>query len=162
MILSIEEMKNMMGKIPSSYRWGLASGGFDCLHPGHVSYLQEASRRCDNLIVIVNGDAFLTKKKGKPFMPCKDRCFIVNSLSGVNYVVPFDASNPNDMTVCEALEYLRPHLFLKGGDRCDKFTIPEWEVCERNHIMVQTEVGASKEWSSSDYLKEWVSFRKGV
>jgi cytidyltransferase-like protein len=162
MILDLVQMKEYMGMIPRSYRWGLASGGFDPLHPGHVSYLEAASRACDNLIVIVNGDDFLTKKKGRPFMPSKDRCYIVNALRCVNYVVPFTPTNPNDMTVCEALEYLRPHLFLKGGDRCDKFTIPEWEVCERNHIMVQTEVGASKEWSSSDYLKEWVSFRKGV
>lgn len=162
MIIDIHKMKELMTMIPKSYTWGLTSGGYDPIHPGHISCLQEAAKACDNLIVIVNGDDFLNKKKGKPFMPLKDRCYIVDSLRGINYVVPFTPTNPNDMTVCEAIEVLRPHVFIKGGDRIDKTTIPEWTTCERLGIMIMTGVGDDKIWSSSDYLKDWVEYKKGV
>ncbi len=75
-IISISKFSTWRG-------WGItimASGGFDPLHPGHASYLTDAATLGDTLVVIVNGDGFLTKKKGQPFMLVEDRCKVVSCI----------------------------------------------------------------------------------
>ena len=62
----------------------------------------------DTLVVVVNGDDFLTRKKGKPFMDLTTRCRIVSCIRGVDFVIPFEIEN--DSTVCEALRRVRPHV----------------------------------------------------
>ncbi|MDB5259118.1 MAG: hypothetical protein JWO73_326 [Candidatus Taylorbacteria bacterium] len=134
------------------------SGGFDPIHPGHISCIHESKRYGDTIVVIVNGDSFLKAKKGKPFMDIKTRCQIVSYLKGVDYVIPFEIEG--DQTVCEALKRIRPHVFTKGGDRIDESTIPEWKVCQDHGIEIVSGVGLSKLWSSSDFLKEWGEFSR--
>jgi D-beta-D-heptose 7-phosphate kinase/D-beta-D-heptose 1-phosphate adenosyltransferase len=131
----------------------MTSGGFDPIHPGHISCIIESASYGDALVVVVNGDSFLREKKGRPFQNCETRCLIVSGLRGVDYVVPYDA--PGDPTVIGALETIKPHVFTKGGDRVDATSIPEWEVCQRLGIEVVTGVGLSKEWSSSEFLENW-------
>ena len=133
------------------------SGGFDPIHPGHVSCIHESKQFGDVLVVIVNGDGFLTRKKGKAFMDVKTRSAIVSYVRGVDYVIPFEAEG-SDQTVCVALEMLKPHVFTKGGDRVDHTSIPEWDICKRNGIEVISGIGFKKEWSSSDFLKDWGEF----
>lgn len=147
-----EELKDSLGKIVCT------SGGFDPIHPGHVSCLNESRKFGDTLVVIVNGDSFLQAKKGKPFMDLKTRCHVVSHIKGVDFVIPFEIEN--DQTVIEALKKIRPHVFTKGGDRIDKYSIPEWNVCEEFNIEVISEVGFNKLWSSSDFLHEWGEFWK--
>jgi cytidyltransferase-like protein len=132
----------------------LTSGGFDPLHPGHLSNISDSSNHGELLIVVVNGDKFLEKKKGKAFMPLKVRCQIVSRISGVDIVVPFEPTNPDDTTVCEALEIIHPDVFAKGGDR-NKDNIPEAETCNDLGITIIDGVGDKKLWSSSNFLKEW-------
>lgn len=72
------------------------SGGFDPIHPGHISSFQESRRFGDVVVAIVNGDAFLTAKKGKPFQDLETRCTIVSAITGIDYVVPFEIEG--DMT----------------------------------------------------------------
>ncbi len=132
------------------------SGGYDPLHPGHASCLLESSRYGDTLVVIVNGDGFLRRKKGKPFMDLKARCQVVSCMRTVDYVIPFETEY--DDTVCEALRVIRPHVFTKGGDRTDMSNIPEWGVCTELGIEVISGVGLDKAWSSSDYLETWGRF----
>jgi bifunctional ADP-heptose synthase (sugar kinase/adenylyltransferase) len=91
-------------------------------------------------------------------MDLKTRCHIVSFLQNVDYVIPFEIEN--DDTVCVALEKLKPHVFTKGGDRFDEKTIPEWNTCEKNNIKIITGVGLKKDWSSSDFLKEWGEYWK--
>jgi len=129
------------------------SGGFDPIHPGHISSLQESSRYGDVVVAIVNGDSFLSAKKGKPFQDLATRCLIVSAVRGVDFVIPFEVKG--DMTVSEALRRLRPHVFTKGGDRIDHTSIPEWEVCEQLGIVVVSGVGEEKRWSSSWVLDDW-------
>ncbi|GHT01489.1 hypothetical protein FACS1894108_15260 [Planctomycetales bacterium] len=105
----IDRLRPTLGKIVGT------SGGFDPLHPGHATCIVESKKYGDTLVVIVNGDAFLRTKKGKPFQDLATRCRIVSCLRAVDYVVPFEIEN--DQTVCEALRRLRPHYFTKGGDR---------------------------------------------
>lgn len=66
------------------------SGGFDPIHPGHINSLQESRRYGDIVVAVVNGDLFLTAKKGKPFQNLEARCLIVSAIAGVDFVVPFE------------------------------------------------------------------------
>ncbi|MCY3555357.1 MAG: adenylyltransferase/cytidyltransferase family protein [Gemmatimonadetes bacterium] len=135
------------------------SGGYDPLHPGHVSCLLESSAHGDTLVVIVNGDGFLRRKKGKPFMDLRARCQVVSCIRGVDFVIPFEIED--DDTVCEALRVIRPRVFTKGGDRTGMSNIPEWSVCKELGIEVISGVGLDKAWSSSDYLESWGRFWSG-
>ena len=155
-IISLEEFAKLrpaLGKVVAT------SGGFDPVHPGHISCILESKQYGDVLAVIVNGDAFLRAKKGKPFQDLRTRCSIVSAIRGVDFVIPFEIEN--DPTVSRALEIIKPSVFAKGGDRVDKETIPEWGVCEKHNIEIITEVGLKKEWSSSQFLKEWEHFLLG-
>ena len=146
-IAEIAARRDALGKIV------VTSGGFDPIHPGHISCIIDSATYGDTLVVVVNGDSFLREKKGQPFQSCETRCLIVSGLREVDFVVPYDA--PGDSTVIGALEIIKPHVFTKGGDRVDATTIPEWEVCARLGIEVVTGVGLSKEWSSSRFLEDW-------
>lgn len=149
-IISFEEFSKLRPKLGKVV---VTSGGYDPIHPGHISCIIESKKFGDTLVVIVNGDAFLTAKKGKPFQNLETRSLIVSGIAGVDYVVPFEIKD--DQTVNKALEALRPDVFTKGGDRVDASTIPEWETCKKYNIKVVTGVGLPKKWSSSWFLKEW-------
>jgi len=143
----IERLRPQLGKIVAT------SGGFDPIHPGHISCIMESKKHGDTLVVVVNGDAFLRAKKGKPFQDLKTRCMVVSAIKGVDYVIPFEIEG--DSTVIKALEVLRPHVFTKGGDRIDSKTILEWDTCKKHNIKIVTGVGIGKQWSSSWFLKDW-------
>jgi cytidyltransferase-like protein len=136
---------------------GVTSGGFDPIHPGHISCIMDSKERVDILFVVVNGDEFIRRKKKElePFQPLIVRCQIVSAIKGVDCVVPFDASDPTDLTVSEALEILKPTAFLKGGDRNDIESLPETPICRKLGIQIITNMGNPKHWSSSDFLRKW-------
>ena len=130
------------------------SGGFDPIHPGHLSSFLEARALGDVLVVIVNGDKFLRRKKGSPFMGLEIRSRIVAYAKGVDYVYPFEPTDDEDDTVSEALFELRPDIFAKGGDR-DATNIPERSICESLGIRIVSGVGDAKAFSSSGFLRRW-------
>ena len=78
----------------------IATGGFDPLHSGHINYLKEAKKLGDQLIVGVNSDEWLERKKGKSFMSWKERSTIVEALGCVDHVIDFD---DNDNTAIDAI-----------------------------------------------------------
>ena len=141
----------------------LTSGGFDPIHVGHIRCIQETvelaicKKRHPSLlkglvVVIVNADSFLIRKKGYAFMPLKERMEIVNSIAGVDFVVPWETNK--DQTVIGAIETIRPNYFTKGGDRINASTIPEWQICKEVRCEIITGVGAGgKVQSSSDLVK---------
>jgi D-beta-D-heptose 7-phosphate kinase/D-beta-D-heptose 1-phosphate adenosyltransferase len=137
------------------YKIGMTSGGFDPIHGGHISCIFEAASRCDVLFVVVNRDNFLMQKKGQAFMPIKVRAQVVSAIKNVNFTVPFEPTNPLDMTVNEALQILKPHRFFKGGDRVGESSIPEWSTCKSLGIEIISGMGDNKLWSSSDFLRKW-------
>lgn len=149
-IFTVEEFNNKRWAIKTNIV--ATSGGYDPIHPGHISSIQD-SANYGFVVVIVNGDSFLKAKKGKPFMDLKTRCQIVSSVKNVGCVIPFEIEN--DQTVCQILKELKPNIFTKGGDRKDISSIPEWNVCQENNIRIVTNVGLDKNWSSSDFLKNW-------
>ena len=58
----------------------VVSGGFDPLHSGHISYIESAKKLGDYLIVALNSDEWLIQKKGKAFMPFKERKIILHTI----------------------------------------------------------------------------------
>ena len=134
------------------------SGGFDPIHPGHVTCIVESKALGDTLVVIVNGDDFLIDKKGKAFQDIETRAAIVSAIRGVDYVVKFEIKD--DPTVAVALRAVRPKIFTKGGDRIAGQTLPAGEesACRDLDIRIVDGVGRNKAWSSSDFLKDWGEF----
>lgn len=134
------------------------SGGFDPIHPGHVTCIVESKAYGDTLVVIVNGDDFLVNKKGKAFQDIETRAAIVSAIRGVDYVVKFEIKD--DPTVAVALRAVRPKYFTKGGDRVKGQSMPEPEeaACRDFGIEIIDGVGREKVWSSSDFLKDWGQF----
>lgn len=126
------------------------SGGFDPLHVGHVRMIQEAAKLGTRLVVIVNGDEFLLRKKGYAFMPLEERMELVRALRGVDEVV---AASDRDQTVCETLRMVRPHVFANGGDRRNMDEIPESVVCRELGIEMVFNVGGGKVQSSSELVQ---------
>ena len=127
------------------------SGGFDPLHIGHVRYFKEAKKLGNKLVVILNSDEFLIKKKGYAFMPYEERKEMIESYTSIvdRVVKCID----KDQTVCKTLELLKPDIFAKGGDRTLK-NIPEKEICEKLGIEMIFQVGGKKIQSSSWLLKK--------
>jgi len=154
-IVTIKELQALR---PHLGRVVLTSGGYDPIHPGHISCIIDSRRYGDTVVVVVNGDAFLKAKKGKPFQDLATRSLIVSALREVDYVVPFEIEG--DSTVIQAVAAIRPDVFTKGGDRIDESSIAEWETCQKYGIEVISGVGLSKLWSSSDFLKDWEEHAK--
>ncbi|MDE2311554.1 MAG: adenylyltransferase/cytidyltransferase family protein [Patescibacteria group bacterium] len=133
------------------------SGGFDPVHVGHIEMMKEAKALGDKLVVIVNNDNWLVKKKGFAFMPQQERKAIVEAIRYVDGVILTEhPKNPSDMSVCAELEKLKPDTFANGGDRKpDGDPIPEVELCNKLGINLIYNVGKSgKIQSSSDLVKK--------
>jgi cytidyltransferase-like protein len=133
----------------------LVTGGFDPLHSGHISYFESAKKLGDKLIVGVNSDAWLERKKGRSFMPVTERTTIIQNLKMVDGVILF---NDDDGSATEAIHNVKrlfpdDHIiFANGGDRTDK-NIPEMAVQDVEFIFGVG--GEDKKNSSSWILEEW-------
>lgn len=128
------------------------SGGFDPVHVGHLRMFLEAKKLGDYLIVIVNNDNWLRTKKGYNFMKEEDRKEIIEGFTCVDEVVLTKHSeNCTDMSVCESLKEIQPHIFANGGDRKSD-NIPEYQLCNELGIEMVFNVGGEKIRSSSEMV----------
>ena len=130
------------------------SGGFDPPHIGHVRMFEEAKKLGDILVVILNNDNWLKKKKGNVFMPQHERKELIEAFTAVDYVV-LTGHEPNteDMSVCVELANLKPHIFANGGDR--KYdNIPEVHVCDEIGCKMIFNIGRGGKVQSSSWLLE--------
>lgn len=133
----------------------VVSGGFDPVHSGHIKLIKESRLLGDMLIVGINSDDWLARKKGRAFMPWNERLCVLNNLSSVDEVYTFD---DDDGTACHLLQQVRAHypdsriIFANGGDRTDK-NIPEMSV---DGVDFAFGIGGfDKANSSSWILEEW-------
>jgi len=137
----------------------LVTGGFDPVHKGHLAYLEAAYKLGDLVIVGLNSDAWLQRKKGKHFLDFADREAVLNALWMVDEVVAFDDS---DGSACAFLESMLNSfeeanlLFVNGGDRT-KENIPEMRISDDRLEFVFGVGGVEKINSSSEILKRWDS-----
>jgi cytidyltransferase-like protein len=133
----------------------VVSGGFDPVHSGHIKLFKAARLLGDQLIVGINSDEWLARKKGRAFMPWTERLCILNNLSCVDEVYTFD---DEDGTACHLLQQVRAHypqdriIFANGGDRTSE-NIPE--MATENIDFVFGVGGSNKANSSSWILQEW-------
>ena len=135
----------------------LITGGFDPLHSGHIAYFKAAKALGDILVVGVNSDAWLTRKKGSPFMPYKERSEIVRNIVGVDFVIDFDDSDNSAKRAIWMVRQSYPNdkiIFANGGDRTDE-NIPEMDIQDQNLEFVFGVGGFNKANSSSWILQEW-------
>ncbi|MBI4087751.1 MAG: adenylyltransferase/cytidyltransferase family protein [Candidatus Liptonbacteria bacterium] len=130
------------------------SGGFDPVHVGHVRLFKRAKKLGNELVVILNNDNWLKKKKGYAFMPQEERKEVIESLAGVDrVVVSGHGPNPSDMSVVRELRTLKPDVFANGGDRKpDGDPVPEVAVCKKLGIGMVYNVGDGGKVQSSSWL----------
>jgi D-beta-D-heptose 7-phosphate kinase/D-beta-D-heptose 1-phosphate adenosyltransferase len=138
----------------------LVTGGFDPLHSGHIAYFKAAKELGDHLIVGVNSNEWLTRKKGRPFMPFEERCAIIKELACVDEVIGF---NDSDDTAINAIGQVLATkgsswrvVFANGGDR-RMTTTPEYATYKdsKDVAFAFGIGGADKANSSSWILEEW-------
>ena len=137
----------------------IVTGGFDPLHSGHIAYFKAAKELGDELHVGLNSDDWLTRKKGRPFMPFLERANVIQNLSMVDRVISFDDS---DDSACGAIyKTMATHgaikiIFANGGDRTNT-TTPEFQTYGGlpNVEFAFGVGGEDKKNSSSWILKEW-------
>jgi len=133
----------------------VVSGGFDPLHSGHIQYFNAARSLGDRLVVGLNSDDWLTRKKGKPFMTLHERSKIVQSLSMVDYVMFFDDSDDSARLLLKLVKQTFAQdeiIFANGGDRT-KENIPEMNIDGVEFVFGVG--GENKTNSSSWILQDW-------
>ena len=131
------------------------SGGFDPVHDGHIEMFKDAAKKYDYVIVGLNSDEWLVRKKGRAFMGFTVRKAILDSIQYIDQVISFDDS---DDTAIQAIEYARNNYqfvtFGNGGDRRDNF--PEADHCREHDVAIDDSLGGNTKLnSSSDFLAEW-------
>lgn len=147
-----------MEEIKKKEKIVMVSGGFDPFHLGHLLSFQAAKKLGDKLIVVIDGDGYLIKKKGAVFMPIEDRIAIIKELKCVDDVIVM-----GDGDLSETILYMKPDIFANGGDRSNLERIPitEREACEKVGCKIIFNVGGGgKLRSSSNLLKKWVDHEK--
>lgn len=135
----------------------ILSGGFDPIHKGHVRMFKEASK-LGKVMVGLNSDKWLIRKKNKFFMPFDERKEILESIKYINLVFDF---NDDDDTACHLIKFIYNKFnkegnifFGNGGDRTNN-TTPEVQYCIKNNIELIWGLGGGKIQSSSDLLSKW-------
>lgn len=137
----------------------LVTGGFDPLHSGHIAYFSAARKLGDRLIVGLNSDAWLARKKGRAFMSMSERSEIIKNLAMVDAVVVYDDS---DGSSCDAIRIVQGHypgahvIFANGGDRTAD-NIPEMKFDDVEFVFG---VGGTDKLNSSSWiLEDWTKSR---
>jgi cytidyltransferase-like protein len=133
----------------------IVTGGFDPLHSGHISYLRAARKLGDKLVVGLNSDEWLARKKGRPFMPIDERFAIVSAIDVVDEVIVYNDNDGSSIDAIKLVKLRYPNneiIFANGGDRTAA-NIPEMAV--RDVIFKFGVGGEDKKNSSSWILEEW-------
>jgi len=133
------------------------SGGFDPVHKGHLLMIEEAAK-LGKVVILLNSDAWLTRKKGKPFLDEEQREYIMQSIKGVEDVLIMDDSDGTALEGLKQFKYIygdnNDLYFANGGDRTNE-NVPELDYCMVNDINLLWNIGGEKSASSSHLLSSW-------
>lgn len=138
----------------------IVSGGFDPIHEGHIKMLKASAEASDGVIVLVNSDEWLIRKKGKNLLNFNTRCAVCENMKGVIDVLGFDDSDESASDGIRRVraKYPDDHLvFANGGDR-KSGNIREDSVCQECHVDLAFGVGGQDKANSSSWiLNKWES-----
>ena len=136
----------------------IVSGGFDPIHEGHIEMIRASAAVSDGVIVLVNSDAWLCRKKGKNFYSMNTRRVILENIKGVIDVLEFDDS---DNSASDGIRRARAKypdarlVFANGGDRT-KENIPEIPAAQECNVDIAFGVGGENKANSSSWiLAKW-------
>ena len=131
----------------------IVSGGFDPVHKGHIRMFREAANLGHQVIIGLNSDEWLTRKKGKPFMEWDERAEILESCKFVTQVLSIDDSDDTASDIIKQVAKLYEGqdmniYFANGGDR-KKGNVPELDTCKNLNVVMLWGIGGGKIQSSS-------------
>lgn len=136
----------------------IVSGGFDPLHEGHIKLIKAAREKSDGVILLLNSDEWLCRKKGKNFMSFQTRLAVCENIKGVIDAFGFD---DKDNSASDGIRKARAKypddqlVFANGGDRT-KDNIPETQVAQECDVLLEFGVGGEDKANSSSWiLKNW-------
>ena len=132
----------------------LVTGGFDPIHSGHISYFSRAKDFSDFLVVGLNTEEWLTKKKGQYFQSWKERAEIISHLTMVDAVitVPDDDEGSACGAIAKCLEIADTVIFCNGGDR-GKSNTPETDKYGKDpRVQFEFGIGGDDKMNSSSWI----------
>ena len=134
----------------------IVSGGFDPIHEGHIEMIKASAAASDGVIVLVNSDEWLKRKKGKSFQNFHTRKTICENLKGVILALDFDDHDDSASDGIRKVRAMYPNahlVFANGGDR-GKDNIREDVVCTECHVDKVFGVGGNNKANSSSWILE--------
>lgn len=137
------------------YDYALVSGGFDPVHVGHLRMFQDASKISDKVILLLNNDEWLIKKKGKPFMNQNQRKEILNEFKSIAKVIIQTSGDKSSSRAIEEFVSNNPNksiCYCNGGDRSNIGNIHESEICKKLGVNLEFGVGGEEKVESSSQL----------
>jgi D-beta-D-heptose 7-phosphate kinase/D-beta-D-heptose 1-phosphate adenosyltransferase len=140
----------------------LVTGGFDPLHSGHLAYFKAAKALGDTLVVGINSDSWLKRKKGRSFYTWDERFQLIKNLEMVDYVIEFNDDENNSINAIKQATQTFPSakiVFANGGDRTAE-NIPEMGLLDdiryKENLEFVFSVGGDNKMNSSSWiLEEW-------
>ena len=131
----------------------LVTGGFDPIHSGHIRYFERAKDLSNYLVVGLNGDPWLTRKKGQYFQSWTERADIIRHLDMVDAVISWDDSDDSACgAIAKCLEISDSVIFCNGGDR-GKTNTPEVDKYgEDPRVQFQFGIGGDDKMNSSSWI----------
>jgi len=140
----------------------LVTGGFDPLHSGHLAYFKAAKALGDTLVVGINSDSWLKRKKGRSFYSWNERFQLIKNLEMIDYVIEFNDDENNSINAIKQTTQTFPGakiIFANGGDRTAE-NIPEMGLLDdeqyKDNLEFVFSVGGDNKMNSSSWiLEEW-------
>ena len=131
----------------------LVTGGFDPIHSGHISYFERAKDLSNYLVVGINTNEWLTRKKGQYFLPWIERAEIIRHFDMVDAVISWDDADDSALgAIAKCLEISESVVFCNGGDRT-KTNIPEaMGYADDPRVEFQYGIGGEDKMNSSSWI----------